>query len=43
MTDDETKAIESMRERYLNQYRYIVKKDNRITFFEEIGETGHED
>lgn len=36
MTDEQSKAIETMRERYLSEYACIHKKDNCITFFEEI-------
>ena len=36
MTDEQSRAIETMRERGLGEYVCIHKKDNCITFFEEI-------
>ena len=36
MTYEQSKVIETMLERYLGEYAYIHKKDNCITFFEEI-------
>jgi len=39
MTGDRAETIETMRQRYLHEYRTIHKKDDRIAFFEEIGET----
>ncbi len=38
MTEDRSKPIETMRERYLVQYRRIYSKNARIAFFEEISE-----
>jgi tetratricopeptide (TPR) repeat protein len=38
MTDDKSKAIETIHKRYLDEYRHIHKKGDRIAFFEEIGE-----
>ncbi|GAI46946.1 unnamed protein product, partial [marine sediment metagenome] len=38
MTSDRSKTIEKCRKRYLNEYKYIHKKDDRITIFEEISE-----
>jgi tetratricopeptide (TPR) repeat protein len=38
MTGDRSETIETMRERYLHEYRYIHKKGDRIAFFEEIGD-----
>jgi tetratricopeptide (TPR) repeat protein len=38
MTSDQSKTIETMRERYLNEYKYITNRGNSIAFFEEIGE-----
>jgi tetratricopeptide (TPR) repeat protein len=39
MTGDRSKAIETMRKRYLVEYRRIYRKNDRIAFFEEISET----
>jgi Flp pilus assembly protein TadD len=39
MTGDHSKAIETMRKRYLVEYRRIYRKNDRIAFFEEISET----
>ncbi len=36
MTSDRSKAIETMRKRYLDEYKRLHKKDDRIEFFEEI-------
>ncbi|MCX5644878.1 MAG: tetratricopeptide repeat protein [Phycisphaerae bacterium] len=38
MTRDRSETMETMRERYLREYRYTHKKSDRIAFFEEIGE-----
>ncbi|MCP4667634.1 MAG: hypothetical protein GY849_14865 [Deltaproteobacteria bacterium] len=38
MTEDRTKTIETMRKQYLDEYRYISKKDDRVAFFEEMSE-----
>lgn len=38
MTDDRSETIETMRKRYLHEYTYIYKKEDRIAFFKEIGE-----
>jgi tetratricopeptide (TPR) repeat protein len=39
MTGDRSKAIETMRKRYLVEYRRSYRKNDRIAFFEEISET----
>ena len=39
MTGDRSKTIKTMRDRYLYEYRQIYRKEDRITFFEEMGET----
>ena len=38
MTSDRSEIIETMRQRYLHEYRRIYRKSDRIAFFEEIGE-----
>jgi hypothetical protein len=38
MTGDRAKTIETMRERYLVEYRRLYRKNDRIAFFEEISE-----
>ena len=38
MTDEQSKTIEAMRERYLGEYARIHKKADQIAFFEEIRE-----
>jgi tetratricopeptide (TPR) repeat protein len=38
MTGDRSKTIETMRRRYLYEYRRIYAKNDRIRFFEEISE-----
>ena len=38
MTDDRSESIETLRQRYLQEGRYIHKNEDRIAFFEEIGE-----
>ena len=38
MTGDRSETIETMRERYLHEYRYIHKKSDRIAFLDEIGD-----
>ena len=38
MTDDRSETIETMRKRYLHEYKSIHKKSDRIAFFKEIGE-----
>ena len=42
MAGDRSKIIETMRKRYLDDFKYIHKKTDRIAFFEEIGETANE-
>jgi tetratricopeptide (TPR) repeat protein len=37
MKSNRSETIEAMRQRYLHEYRYIHKKGDRISFFEEIG------
>jgi hypothetical protein len=36
MTEDRSKVIEAMRERYLVEYRRIYSRDAGVAFFEEI-------
>ncbi len=38
MTDDRSETIETMRKRYLHEYKSIHKKSDCIAFFKEIGE-----
>ena len=38
MKTNREKAIETMRERYLKEYKFINKKEDQIAFFEEIVE-----
>jgi len=42
MTGDRSETIETMRERYLHEYRYLHKKSDRIAFFEDIGDMAAE-
>lgn len=39
MTSDRSKIIKTLRDRYLYEYRWIYRKEDRIAFFEEMGET----
>ena len=39
MAGDRSTTINTMRDRYLYEYRQIYRKEDRIAFFEEMGET----